>query len=161
VRQEILHQALSGYSNLALAQTRIAASDRSVAEAQEFLRNTLSRVRAGQALGADEARARADLASRQHDLIIALKSFYDASVDLSLTLRLEPTITLVPAANQLEQTLLVRPDLPIEDLLAIALEHRDDLASVRTLIAAAAADRKSSGWSDLGPQFQVEGQAGA
>ena len=160
IRQETLQRALTQYYDLVLAQTRIAAADKSVAEAQELLRNTLSRVRAGQALGADEARARADLAARQHDLIVALKSFYDASVELSLTLRLEPTITLVPAANQLEQTLLVRPDLSIEDLLALALEHRDDLASVRTLIAAAAADRKSTAWGALGPRFEVDAQAG-
>ncbi|HEV8694140.1 MAG TPA: TolC family protein, partial [Lysobacter sp.] len=160
VRQVTLHLALTQYYDLALAQSRIAVANQAVTEAQELLRITTSRVRAAQALAADEARARAELASRQHDLILAVKSFYDASVELSLTLRLEPTVTLVPAANRLEQATLVRPDLPIEDLLALALEHRDDLASVRTLIAAAAADRKSIAWGGFGPQFQAAGQVG-
>lgn len=42
----------------------------------------------------------------------------------------------------------------------LALEHRDDLKSVRVLVTAAAAERKATWWGGLGPQAQVGYQAG-
>lgn len=143
------------YYDLILAQAKVAVARQAVQEADESLRLTSLRIHAGTGLAADEMRARADQARRQQDLLIAVNSFYEASVSLTLTLHLDSTVTLVPAAQQIEQTALVRDDLAIEQLLALAVEHRPDLKSVRTLLAASKSDSDSIGWSAFGPQVQA------
>ncbi|MBI3830839.1 MAG: TolC family protein [Planctomycetes bacterium] len=157
---ETLHKATNQYYELALGQARVASAIQALAEAHELFRITQSRARAGTGLTADEIRGQAEVAGRQQDLILALKSFYDASVALSVTLNLDSTATLIPSAEKLPKTTLVKEDLPIEDLLALAVEHRDDLKSVRILIAAASAERSSTKWGGVGPQIQSGYQGG-
>jgi outer membrane protein TolC len=158
-----LHRASNQYYELVLAQTRVAASRQTVAEVRELLRITLSRLQGGNALPGDELRAKAELAAREQDLLMAMRSFHDASVSLAQTLDLDPTVTLAPGAAQIEQKTLVRPDATVEDLLAIAVRHRDDLEAVRVLVAASSADAAAAAWNALGPRvgggYQVGGIA--
>ncbi|MFI5377719.1 MAG: TolC family protein [Tepidisphaerales bacterium] len=143
------------YYELALAQARLGVARQAVNEADELVRITSVRVRAGAGLPADDLRARAALAAQQQDLAVALFNFYQASVALTLTLHLDPVVTLVPEAGQITQTTLVREDMPVEDLLATALRCRPDLEAVRTLVRAARADTSSTAWGGLGPQLQA------
>src|SRR5205823_3947750 len=104
------------YYDLVLAQAQVAVSRQAVEEAEEALRLTGARVRAGAALASDELRARAFLAGRRQDLLLAVNGFYQASVALTVTLDLDPTVTLVPGPKDIAQTALVRDDLPVEQL---------------------------------------------
>lgn len=124
------------------------------------MRVTESGVLVGTALAADEMRARAETSARGRDLAPALQRFYDSSLALSLTLDLEPTATLAPSEPELSLMPLVRNDLPIEDLLVVAIERCDDLQDLRALIEAAVAERKSLGWSSFGPHLQAGYQFG-
>ncbi len=160
VVQQSMRDTAVRYYELLLTRYGVGATQQALAEAQELLRITKSRVRAGTGLAADEMRARAEVASRQQDLLLALNSFYHASLELSVGLSHDPTVTLVPAENQLQPIPLVRSDLPIDDLLALAVEYRDDLQGVRTLIEAATADRGAVLWGGFGPQTQASYQAG-
>src|SRR5205823_21244 len=121
----------------------------------ELLRLARLRIKAGSGLHADELRAEASLAGRQQDLILAFNQFYDRSVRLTLTLHLDPLVTLVPAAREVEQVTLVRDDLAIEELLAMAADNRPDLAELRTLVRAAKADERGTAWGGVGPQLQA------
>jgi outer membrane protein TolC len=112
-------------------------------------------VRAAVALPADESRARASLAGRRQDLLLAVNDFYQASVALTLTLDLDPTITLVPAPREVAQTTLVREDLDVDRLLGLAVRYRPDLRAARELLAAADADEGAVTWGALGPQLQA------
>lgn len=112
VIQQALRTAALQYYDLALVQARVASVQQALAESQELLRLAQSRLKAGTGLPADELRAKTELSGRQQDLILALKSFYDASVALSLTLHMETTVTLVPSAEKLPMTTLVKSDLP-------------------------------------------------
>jgi outer membrane protein TolC len=105
-------------------------------------------------------RAGARLAERRQDLVRALHAFRQASIALGLTLYLNPTITLVPNIETLPTTHLVRDNLSIEELLDIAVTFRPDLAEVRTLVEVLAAERGSTWWGALGPQFEVGYQYG-
>jgi outer membrane protein TolC len=146
---------------LVLAQTRISTTYQSVEEADELLRIDQSRVRAGTGVRADILRAEANRAQRMQDLAVALNSLYQASLALTETLQLEdPCVTLVPKMDSLPATELVRDDVPIEDLLVIAVEHRLDLQSIRAQVEAAAADQKGTWWGAWGPQFSLGYQYG-
>ncbi len=151
---DTLRRAAIQYYELVLAQAKLAVARQSVAEAQEALRLTGLRIRAGTALSADEMRSKAFLAARQQDFILAVNAFYQASVDLTVTLRLDPTVTLVPQ-RQIEQTALVKDDLSIDELMGMALTHRPDLQAARTLLLAAKNDKSGTVWAGLGPQLQA------
>ena len=103
-----------------------------------LLRIERLRLKAGTALPADELRAEADLALKQQNPLTALDGFYNASVALTDTLDLDPT---VPHAGTMKQATLVREDLPIDDMVVTAVRYRPDLEALRTLIAAAEADK--------------------
>jgi outer membrane protein TolC len=53
--------------------------------------------------------------------------------------------------------MLVRDDLPIDDMLTTAVYYRPDLEAVRTLLAAAQADKGATVWGGLGPQVLAVG----
>ena len=143
------------YYELALAQARLSVARQAVAETEELVRITAVRLRTGTGLPADDLRARAALAAQQQDFAVALYHFYQASVALTLTLHLDPVVTLVPEAGQITQSTLVRDDMPVEELLATALLCRPDLEAARTLVRAARADKSSTAWGGLGPQVQA------
>ena len=158
---DTLRVAANQFYDLVLAQATVAVAQQSVRQSEEALRLTARRVRAGTALAADESRARASLAGRRQDLILALNNFYQASVALTVTLHLDATVTLVPGPSAIAQSTLVRDDLPIDQAIATAVEHRPDLRSARSLLAAAKADTGAVTWGALGPQLQAAYSAGA
>ena len=143
------------YYELILNQSLVSTAEQALQEARELLRITELRLRTGTGILADKLRAEAHLAERQQDLTLAMNRFYNASVALAVTLRLKSSVTLVPRVRRLRPTTLVRGDLDIEQLLALAVEYRPDLASVRSLIEAADADHGAVWWGGFGPGFQA------
>jgi multidrug efflux system outer membrane protein len=143
------------YYDLVLGQAKVTVAQRALKEAEELLRIERLKVKAGTALPADELRAEAALAQRRLNLLTALNAFYNASVALTVTLQLEPTVMLAPKAGAMQQTALVREDLPIDEMLVIAVRYRPDLQAVRTLLEAAEADKGATIWGGLGPQLQA------
>jgi outer membrane protein TolC len=155
VVQETLRRAVVQYYQLALAQARVSAEHQGVTEAEELLRISRIRVQTGTGVLADELRAEARLAERQQDLVTAVNLFYIASVSLSVTLHLDSVVTLLPNADELPPTTLVRSDLPIDELLGIAVVFRPDLESVRQTAQAVAAKTGSTWWSGFGPELAL------
>ena len=143
------------YYDLALAQAQLQVAQQAVNEAQELLRITHLQVNAGTGLPADEQRAEAQLAGFQQDVVAALNGFYQASVALTLTLHLDPAVTLVPGPREIKQLTLVQEGFRIDELLAIAAKSRPDLKAARSLSLAAQADTGASVWGGIGPQLQA------
>jgi outer membrane protein TolC len=157
---DTIRSSVVQYYDLILAQSRISVAREGVTAAEELLRLTRLRLTAGMGLPADDLRAQANLAARQQDLAIALNTFYQASITLASTLYLEPTVTLAPKPDHMVPVHLVREDLGIVEMLAIAAKHRPDLQGVKSSAAAAAADRKSTLWGGVSPQLQGSYQVG-
>ncbi|MGC8552038.1 MAG: TolC family protein [Phycisphaerae bacterium] len=149
------------YYQLVLRQADVAAAHESTLEQQELLRIAQLRFKAGAAIAADVASARAAYASSQRDLLLALNAFYRASVDLSLTLRLDPTLTLVPRARHIFVHRLISDRLTARQMIVLAIKNRPDLQSLRDLLRAAAADKGAVGWGDLGPTLAAGYAVGA
>lgn len=157
---ETLRRSAVEYYALVLAQSRVSAAHQGVLEAEELLRINRLRLRTGMGVHADELRAEARLAQRRQDLVSAFNDFYMASIALAETLHLDSSVTLVPSIESLPPTHLVRDDLPIEELLEIAVAFRPDLESVRAIVEAVAADRGATWWGAYGPQLSVAYQYG-
>ncbi|HVP10489.1 MAG TPA: TolC family protein [Phycisphaerae bacterium] len=152
---ETLRLAANQYYDLALAQADVAAARQAVVEAEELLRINQLRLDTGMGIPADVVMAKAQVSERQEQFIASIDDFYRASVALAVTLRLDAAVTLIPKADQFSAVTLVRPDLPLDDLLALAVMYRPDLDRVRALAEAAAAQTGATWWGDLGPEFQV------
>jgi outer membrane protein TolC len=157
---ETIRSSVVQYYELILAQSRISVAREAVAAAEELVRLTRLRLGAGVGLPADDLRAQANLAGRQQDLAIALNAFNQSSITLASTLYLEPTVTLVPKPDHMTPVRLVREDLGIVDMLAIATQRRPDLQGIKYSAAAAAADSKSTLWGGVSPQLQGGYQVG-
>jgi outer membrane protein TolC len=155
VVMDVLRRATVQFYDLVLAQARVSTAVQSVTESEELLRINRLQIETGVGVVADELRAIARLAAREQDLIQSLLEVYDASVGLAVTLRLDATVTLVPKMEQLPPIQLVRDDIAIDELLALAVEHRPDLERLRSLIEAAVASRGSTWWGAFGPQFYL------
>ena len=143
------------YYDTVLGQAKISVAQRSLKDAEELVRIERLRVKTGNALPADQLRAEAALAQRQINLLTALNGFYNASVALTVTLQLDPTVMLAPKAGAMQQTALVSEDLSIDEMLVTAVQYRPDLEAVRKLAEAAEADKGSTIWGGLGPQIQA------
>ena len=157
VALETTRLAAVQYYDVVLAQAQVAVAKRATREADELLRLERLRVKTGTGLPADRLRAEAALAARRQDLLTALTSFYNASVALTLTLHLDPTVLLVPVTGSMRQTTLVRDDMSIDDMLVTSVRYRPDLEALRTQLAAAYADKGAAIWGGLGPQIQASG----
>ncbi len=155
VTQETTRVAAVQYYDLVLAQAQVSVARQAMEEAEELLRIERLRFNTGTGLPADVLRAEAALAGAQQDLLTALNGFYNASVDLTVTLHLDPTVMLAPQAGTMKQATLVSDDLQIDDMLTTAVHYRPDLEAVRTLLAAAQADKGAKVWGGLGPQVQA------
>lgn len=157
VVQETVRAAAIQYYDVALAQARVSVALHSLLEAKELLRIEQLRSKTGTGLPVDELRAQAALAEREQNVLTALNDFYQASVELTVTLRLDPTVLLVPK-NVIKETTLVREDIPIDAMLVTATRYRPDLAAIRSLVAAADADVWSTIWGGLGPTIDAYGR---
>lgn len=161
VQIETLRMSTIQLYDLVLTQARISTAYQAVREAEELYRINQSRVRTGTGVRADELRAEARLSERRQDLALAMNALYLASLALTETLQLDdPTVTLIPRMDSLPMVELIRDDAPIEVLLAIAVEQRPDLQSIRTLVEASASDKDAAWWGAFGPQFSVGYQYG-
>lgn len=142
------------YYDVVLAQAQVAVARRAMQEAEELLRIERLREKTGTGLPADKLRAEAALAARRQDLLNALTGFYTASVALTLTLHLDPSVMLVPSRGAMRQTTLVREDMPIDAMLVTSVRYRPDLAAIRTLLTAAEADERATAWGAWGPKYR-------
>lgn len=152
---DALRRSVVQYYELILAQAEVAAENQAVTEAEELLRITSVRASAGSGVRADELRAEARLAERRQELAKAMNRFYNMSITLSLTLNLDAVITLIPRSQSISPLELVRTDLDVAELLAVALEFRPDLESTRTLADAVGADRAATWWGAWGMNFAL------
>jgi outer membrane protein TolC len=135
-----------------MAQAQVAAARQAVKDAEELLRLNRLQFMTGTGLQVDVLRAEAALAIKQQDVLTSLNGFYNASVALTVTLDLDPTVMLVPRTGSMRAMTLVREDLPIDDMLVDAVRFRPDLEAVRSLLAAADAETGATIWGGLGPQ---------
>lgn len=152
---EATRAAAVQYYDLVLTQAQVSVARQAMDEAAELLRIERLRLKTGTGLPADELRAAAAFANAEQDLLTALNAFYNASVTLTVTLHLDPTVMLVPHTGSMKQTKLVRDDLSIDEMLATAARYRPDLAAARKLFRASQADSSATLWGELGPQFQA------
>lgn len=83
-----------------------------------------------------------------------------ASARLAKLLLLNPTVWLVPQTTELVPITLVNPEIPLEELVTMAIQHRPDLAASREILSAAWERVRKAQKDPLLPKVQVVDQGG-
>lgn len=84
-----------------------------------------------------------------------------ASARLGRLLLLDPSVRLVPQFAETIPITIIDPEMPLEDLLFIAANQREELAAIQDQIVAATERARKAEYGPLFPKLQVANQVGS
>lgn len=122
------------YAELLRADGRRAIARRNRGEGAEIARLTAAYANVGQGRKADADRAEVELRKRDADLLQAEADTLVASARLAQLLNMDPSTRLKPIDGWVVPAPIVPDPVPMQDLLAIALMRRPELAERRAAI---------------------------
>jgi len=130
---DTLLQVAAGYLELVRAHSQVAVAQEAVNNAQQLVKITADFAGAGEGLQADAERSRAELSSRQRELLRAKESIAVASAELVRLLRLDPAVILVPTEEHVAPIHVVEQGTPLRDLIGMALATRPEVDRAEAL----------------------------
>lgn len=133
------------------ATQELAVVMQTVGQFEELVRVTREFAGAGQGLESDYDRARTELALRKNERLQIEESVRVASARLAQQVRWEYGVELRPAESQLYPVSLVRVDTTAQELVALGLSNRPEIAESRHLISEAVERLKREQFAPLIP----------
>jgi outer membrane protein TolC len=106
------------------------------------------------------ARANAVVDDFQQISEVGMEQWRLASADLTLVLRLDPTVAVVPLEPPSLRVTLFSPGVTVDELIPIALVNRPELASQQALVQATLARIKQERMRSLIPSLVMQGGGG-
>jgi outer membrane protein TolC len=144
------------YLDLLRTYGALAVNAETIAKAQQMYEFARQAERAG--LGkttADANRARVELELRKQERLDLEGQAAVASARLAQLLVLDSTVDLLPADRSVLPIALVNTDVRLDELVAIALLNRPELAESRALVQLALAEWRANRFRPLIPTLQV------
>jgi outer membrane protein TolC len=102
-------------------------------------------------------RARNMLADLEQQSVSARQEWRVHSADLTQVLRLDPRAVVEPLEHDHAQITLIDPGRPLDDLMAVSLTNRPELASNKALVQAAVAQIRAEKTRPLVPNILLNG----
>jgi outer membrane protein TolC len=156
VANDIQLEVALAYLDLLRAYGALAINDEALRKAQAMLRAAESAFQRGLGkTGADPNRARTEVEVRHQERFVLQEQAARASARLAELLLLDPSADLLPADQTVLPIALVPTEGPLDDLVALALLNRPELAENRALIALALAQWRQAKYRPLIPTLQV------
>ena len=152
VTQQTLLTVAQQYFDLEQTQAGVAIGEQAVTASHELVRLSRDREDLGVGLKVDILRAEAQLAQDEGFLSQTRQEFRAASVNLALTLKLDPGVTLVPLESAVKQLTQIPLATPLDDLLRRALAQRPEVKELSLRAEAADDQHKAMWWKALGPK---------
>ena len=134
-RNDALLTVAEAYFNVQEARGNLAGAEDVFRRAEEVLRRT-SGLAKDLAAPVDELRARAELSRRTQAVQAARERWRTASAELARVLRLDPTAVVEPLEPPHLRVTLVPTDRSVDELIAIGLTSRPELAAQQALVQA-------------------------
>lgn len=134
---DVLLETALAYNNLLAAHALAAIADQTVANTQRLTDVTSDYAQAGEGLTSDADRAKAELAARLIELRRSGEGVRVSSVRLARLLSEDPSINLLPQEQTIAPIELAPLHCPLQELMAIGLSTRPELAEQRFLVGAA------------------------
>ena len=153
--ETILLQVEQAYWELVFAERTLSVQEQSLQLAEEQLERTQAQVEVGMVAPVQETQARAALAQRQSDLIVARNSVETAADQLKSLLRAEA----LPDGWDTKIETTDEPDVVLDtvdlnEALRVAMDRRPELAQARATIAARAIETEATR-NDMLPQLDL------
>jgi outer membrane protein TolC len=156
VNNDIQLDVALAYLDLLRAYGALAINDEAIRKAVEMDRAAENAFKRGLGkTGADPNRARTELQVRRQERLVLQEQAALASARLAELLLLDPTADLLPADQTVLPIRLVATDGPLDNLVAVALVNRPELAEYRALINAALAQWDKAKYRPLLPTLQA------
>ena len=124
------------YFDLQEAAGRLAIAREAAAHAETLANLTASYARTGAGLEADHRRSLAERDRQRRNVEEAVGGLEDASAELVRRVRLDPDVVVAPVEPPEAVIRLVGDASPIDDLIAIGLRNRPELAEAQALVQA-------------------------
>ena len=106
---------------------------------------------------AEATRTRAELSRRRQAVQLARERWRTASAELARLLRLDPSVLVNPQEPPQLQVSILPLDQPVDDLIAVALTNRPELAAQQALVRAALERLKQEKLRPLLPSVVLRG----
>ena len=149
------------YLDLVRVYGALAINADSLARAEEMLRRAEAASKTNLSRStADVTRARTEYNLRQEERIDLEGQAAAVSARLAQLLLLQPTVDLRPADPAIVPIALVPATIPLDELVALGLMNRPELAESRTLVAAALARWRQARVGPFLPRLEVTYYAG-
>ncbi len=155
VSQDIQLDVALAYLDLLRAYGALAINDEALRKAEDMLRfaDIANRQGLGKT-GADPNRARTEVEVRRQERLRLQEQAAIASARLTQLLLVDPTVDLIPMDQTVLPLELVQTNCSLDDLLAVALTTRPELAEDQALIRAALERWRQEKWRPLMPILQ-------
>ncbi|MDG2383683.1 MAG: TolC family protein [Pirellulaceae bacterium] len=164
-RSRVFNDSLStiglAYFNLLEAYGRLANAQVVLSANRTLLRLTTDFAQAGAGSEADASRAKAAFAMQERVVDEAKRQIAVASAELVRLIRLDASLKLAPAEEKVAVIELVDPTTPIEELIALGMSTRPELAQSNALIAATAGRVAQERWRPWLPNVMVGASGGS
>jgi outer membrane protein TolC len=159
-RNDALLATSQAYFDVQRARGRLAGAT-DIVDKGKALREKVSHLALGQVAPTDINRARALLADFEQVVVSNREAWQTASADLTQTLRLDATATVVPLEPPHMQVTIISPHLTADSLVPIGLTNRPELASQQALVQAALVRVRQERMRPLVPSLVMEGGPGS
>jgi outer membrane protein TolC len=146
------------YFTVQQARGELAGALDAIVKTEELVRRT-NKLSPGLVPPVEAVRAEAELARRQQAEFIARERWRLASADLLRVLRLDPATQVEPVEPPNVFVQLIRLDCPVDDLIAVALTNRPELASQQALVQATLQRLRAERLRPLVPSVLLRGAA--
>lgn len=137
VRNQTFLETASAYTELVRAEGRRAIAIQNRDEAKAIAQITSKYARAGEGRQADAHRAAAELQIREADVQQAEGEVLVASARLAQRINIDPSIRLHPTDAAVVPLPIVPDPIPVQELIALGILRRPELASMRALVQGA------------------------
>lgn len=158
---DVLLQAVNQYYDLLQAKQAEKVAEESATLFQELGKEIEHKVDVGLGSPSDLYLVRAEEAHVKVLFEQTREQSDLASLRLAQTLRLDPTVMLVPADSQLIELTLIQKGTPIKELIEKALAQRPDLKSSESLVSASASEKNAVIWGPLIPSIKATATSGS
>jgi outer membrane protein TolC len=144
------------YFNVEQATGELAGAVEATRRSEDLVRR-MDKLAPGLIPPVETVRARVELSHRVQAARVAREHWHTASTDLQRILRLDPLVIVQPLEPPHLQVTLVALDRPVEDLIAVGLQNRPELAGQKALVEAAIQQLRAERWRPFIPMVQVRG----
>ncbi len=157
-RNDSLLAVAEAYFNVQQARGELAGAEDAARRAEEVVRRTAGLAK-GLAAPVEVVRARTELARRRQAVQSARERWRTASAELARVLRLDRAALVVPLEPPHLRVTVVPLDRSVDDLIALALTNRPELASQQALVQATLARLRQERLRPLIPSVLLRGSS--